>query len=118
MASFADPTGEFVFVSQALVDHMLQLPGERWDGREAYFPFIPELIETPYEIWVNFAKNEESGRVAVRKKYVKTITLEKDQILGLYAESEDGLWVAGGFFRGGATGAGNLRKGKLLYGRE
>lgn len=115
--AFSDPAGEKVVVTQAIVDHMVRSPG-RLDGREAYFPFIPELIEDPYEIWIGFARSELSGRVGIRKKYVKALQVEKNRIVGLFAETRNGLWVSGGFFRGGLTGAGNLRKGRLLYGRD
>jgi hypothetical protein len=112
-----DPLGEQVVASQAITDHMLA-KASRMDGREAYFQFIPELIERPYEIWVNFAKHSASGRVALRKKYVKAIKIGKNRVIGLYAEIQNGLWVSGDFFREGLTGAGNLRKGRLLYGRN
>ena len=117
-ASIADPTGERVMVTLAIVDHILEKPDTRWDGREAFFPFIRELVEEPFEVWANFARNEESGRVAIRKKYVKMIRLDKDRVIGLYAESQDGVWVGGDLFRGSASGAKNLRKGQLLYGRD
>jgi hypothetical protein len=116
--SIADPTGERTLITQGIVDHVLAKADKRWDGREEYFPFIRELLEEPYEIWVNFAISEVSGRVGLRKKYVKVIRLGKNRLLGLYAEIQDGVWVSGDFFRGGMTAANNLRKGKLLYGRE
>jgi hypothetical protein len=110
-----DPTGEYVNVNQAITSHIAG-SASRWDGREEYFPFIRELIEDPYEIWINFAQNEISGRVAVRKKFVKAVRLSKDRVLGLYAETQDGFWIGGDFFRGKLTGAGNLRKGRMIYG--
>lgn len=117
-AGVVDPAGNTVMVTQAIVDHILQKPATRWDGREAYFPFIRELIEKPYEIWIGFAQSETSGRVGIRMKYVKAIRLEKNRVLGLYAEFMNGQWVSQDLFRGGLTGAGNLRKGRLLYGRD
>lgn len=117
-ADIADPTGTPIRVTQALVDHILEKPDSRWDGRDAYFPLIRELIEDPQEIWINFAQNTVSGRVAVRRKYVKAIRLKGNKVLGLYAESENGHWISGDMFRGGLTGAGNLRKGRLVYGRD
>jgi hypothetical protein len=115
---FVDPIGVAVTVTQALVDHILQNPEKRWDGRDAYFPFIPELIQDPYEIWVNFARSEISGRVSLRRKYVKAIRLDKKTVVGLYAELQDGHWVTGNLFRGGVSGIKNLRKGRLLWGRK
>ncbi len=117
-AILADPLGDQIMVTQALVDHILEAPKKRWDGREAYFPLIPELIKNPYEIWVSFAKSEVSGRVGIRRKYVKAIRLKGKKVIGLWAETMDGHWVSGDFYRGGLTGAGNLRKGRMIFGRK
>jgi hypothetical protein len=114
----ADPTGTPVRVTQALVDHILAKPDSRWDGRDAYFPLIRELIEDPQEIWINFAQSQVSGRVALRRKYVKLVSLDRDRVLGLYAEIENGQWVSGDMFRGSVSGLKNLRKGRLVYGRN
>jgi hypothetical protein len=111
-----DPTGEQVNVNQAIPDHIAEAKS-RQDGRDAFFPFIPELIEDPYEIWVNFAKIEVSGRVAIRRRYVKMIQLDKKRVLGLWADIQDGFWVAQDFFRGEVSGAKRLRQGRLVYGR-
>lgn len=115
---FIDPTGKPLLVTQAITDHILKKPGTRWDGREAYFPFIKELIEDPYEIWIGFAKSEISGRVGIRKKYVKAIRLDKNRVIGLWAETMNGHWMGEDFFRGGMTTLNNLRKGRLLWGRK
>jgi hypothetical protein len=115
--TFTDPANGNVMITQAIVDHMLAKPG-RIDGREAYFPLIPELVRDPFEIWINFARNEISGRVGVRKRYVKAVQLDRKTTLGLWAETMDGQWVSGDFFRGGITGAQNMRRGRLLWGRE
>jgi len=117
-AVFFDPVGEAIAVNQAIVDHILQAPGTRWDGREDYFPLIPELIEDPYEIWIGFAKSELSGRVAIRRRYVKMVQIGKTRTIGLWAETMKHMWVASGFFRGGPTAANNLRRGRMLYGRD
>lgn len=114
---FGDPAGGRVMVTQAIVDHMLKKES-RIDGRENYFPLIPELIEAPFEIWLGFAESKISGRIAIRKRYVKAVKIEKNRILGLWAETMNGQWVGGDFMRGGLTGAGNMRKGRLLYGRN
>lgn len=115
-AMLADPTGETVLINQAMVDHMLEDPS-RQDGREAYFPLIRQLIEDPYEIWVNFVKSEETGKVAIRKKYVTAVRVDKNRVVGLVAQVKEGSWESFSFFRGGMTGAGNLRRGRLLYGK-
>ncbi len=115
-AHIADPTGANILVTQAISEHIAEKAG-RFDGRDAYFPYIRELIEDPFEIWVNFAVSAVSGRVAIRKKYVKAVRLDKTRVLGLYAETQDGKWVSADFFRGSVTAAKNLRKGRLIYGR-
>lgn len=114
---FIDPIGEKVVVNQAVVDHMLA-DKKRQDGREIYFPLIPDLIENPYEIWVNFAKSRISGRVAIRKRYVKVVTTDTDKTIGLVADSQNNEWVSATFFRGQVSGIKNLRKGRLLFGRD
>ena len=49
-ATFVDPTGYRVNVNRSIVDHMVENPAGRRDGREAYFPLIPETVEVPAEI--------------------------------------------------------------------
>ncbi|WP_321367605.1 PBECR2 nuclease fold domain-containing protein [uncultured Desulfuromusa sp.] len=114
--NLTDPAGEKVRITQALVDHMVE--GGRFDKREEFFPLIPELIENPAEIWINFARSEVSGRVALRRRYVKLIKLDKTQSIGLVADIQGGYWVGMTFFRGSKTALKNLRKGRLVFGRE
>lgn len=115
--TLTDPLGDTTLVNQAIVDHMIE-DKKRLDGREQYFPLIPELIEDPYEVWINFAKNEESGKVAVRKRYLKVIRIGKERVIGLVANAKEGSWESFTFFRGDLKGVNNLRKGRLLYGKE
>lgn len=116
--AITDPIGDIVLVGQAIVDHILLDPENRWDGREAYFPLIRELIEKPAEIWVGFAQSEMSGRVSVRKRYVKFVEIPGKKVLGTWAEIENGMWVAEDFFRGEWSGAKRLRIGRLLFVRS
>ena len=101
-AIYTDPIGGRVAVGQALVDHMLA-DARRLDGREIYFPLIPELIEDPAEIWVGFAVSAVSGRVALRRCYVKLIEIERNRTLGLVADLDGGRWSGFTFFRGRDT---------------
>lgn len=117
-AFYKNPAGQTVCVNQGLVEHILEKPSTRTDGREAYFPFIRELIEEPYEVWVNFARNEVTGEVAIRQRYVKVLALGKEKPIGLVAETHNGMWMAMTFFRGGTSGLRNLRKGRLIWGRK
>jgi hypothetical protein len=115
--TLTDPTGAPVRITQGLVDHMLANP-KRWDGREAYFPLIPELVQDPAEIWINFTRSETSGRVALRRRYVKLVQIDKTRAIGLVADAEGGHWVGLTFFRGNQRALKNLRSGRLVFGRE
>lgn len=112
-----DPAGGRVAVTQGLVDHMLAKPS-RLDGREAYFPFIPGLVESPREIWVGFEKDAVSGRVRVRRRYVRLIDQGNGRTVGLVADAEDGFWQALTIYRGSRRGLRGLRTGLRIYRRE
>jgi hypothetical protein len=116
-ADFTDPRGEPVRITQAVADHVIEAPDKRWDGREAFWPLIPELVTDPAEVWVDFAGNAASGRVAVRRRYVKVIKLGKVRSLGLVADAVDGYWVALTLFRGKPDYADTLRTGVRLWER-
>jgi len=111
---FTDPLGGRVSVGHALVDHMLA-DAKRLDGREAYFPLIPELIETPAEIWAGFAKSTVSGRVSLRRRYVRLFDTGKDHVTGLVADLDGGYWSGMTFFRGDLRSLRNLRTGLRIY---
>lgn len=115
-AVLTDPTGARVTVGQAVVDHMLAAPA-RQDGREAFFPLIPELVEDPQEIWIGFAVNAATGRVALRRRYVKLVRAGRDRTIGLVADAEDGMWSGLTFFRGDPRGAARLRTGLRIHGK-
>lgn len=112
-----DPAGQRVAVTQGLVDHMLAKPA-RLDGREAFFSFIPELVERPQEIWVGFARDAGTGRVAVRRRYVKLFAMAGNRTIGLVADSEDGFWQAVTIYRGNPRGLRALRSGLRVYRKE
>lgn len=95
---FDDPAGGQVLVNQALVDHILQKPSRMADGRVRYWPLIPEVIQDPQEVWLGFAQNKATGQVAVRRRYVKKVELEKGKPLLLVADQEGGYWQGLTFF--------------------
>lgn len=115
-AEFRDPTDSSVLVMRAVADHML-LDAKRVDGREQYFPFIREVIEQPYEVWVHFARNELTGKYGLRRRYVKSFRMDKNRVFGLVAESASGIWTAVTFYRGDELMQ-TARKGVLLWGRK
>lgn len=113
---FTDPTGERIAVTQAVADHFLADPA-RLDGRERFLPFIAELLEAPEEIWIGFAADKRTGRVAVRRRYATLLRLDKSRTLGLVADSADGFSQAITVFRGRPSGLKGLRKGVRIYRR-
>lgn len=114
---FTDPAGERVRVSRAIIDHILADP-KRQDGREAFFPLIPELIEDPAEILVGFARSAESGRVELRRRYVRLIALAKDTTVALVADRDNGAWSGFTFLRGEARYVARLRRGAVVAYRK
>lgn len=112
---FADPTGAAVAVTQALADHVVE-DFKRWDGREAWWPFIPELLTDPQEIWVGFARSKESGHVGLRRRYVKLIdTGDRSRQIALVADAEAGTYQALTFMRGDLRYLASLRKGLRVF---
>lgn len=109
-----DPAGGRVAITQGLVDHYLERPA-RLDDRTAYFPFMRDLVEDPREIWVEFSRDKQSGRVSVVRRYVKLLRLEGDTVVGMVASSDAGFWSAFTFFRGSARGINGLRRGVRIY---
>ncbi len=112
-----DPVGGRVLLGQAIVDHIAELD-RRWDGREVYFPFLPELVEQPAEVWIGFARSAVTGRVMVRKRYIKAIELKGGVRLGLVADQDNGFWSGLTTFRGRLSATDGLRWGYRLFRRE
>lgn len=115
--TLTDPAGGYLRVTQALADHIIEKPEARWDGRERFWPLIPDLVEAPEEIWVGFARDKTTGKVALRRRYAKLLRIDRQRTLGVVADAEDGLWQAMTFFRGNVRSLNNLRKGIRVYRR-
>ena len=92
---------------------------DRLDGREAYWPLIPELIEKPAEIWAGFETHPTTGRVRLRRRYVKLFALPGVRTVGLVADLDGARWAGLTFFRGKPAGMmSGLRQGLRIYGGE
>ena len=115
-ATFVDPMGSRVNVNQSIVDHILEDAAKRHDGREQYFPLIPEAIEKPAEIWVGFSASKETGRVWVRRRYTKMVSTPKGRTIGIVADLDGGRWAGLTFFRGRTPA--RLRTGLRIYAAE
>lgn len=111
-----DPLDVRVRLSQAIADHILEDP-TRQDGRERYFGLMPSVVSDPAEIWIGWEINTESGRVRLRRRYLKLVDIGKGVVIGLVADADGGEWSGMTFFRGRSTGSTRLRSGRLVYRR-
>lgn len=117
-ALLTDPAGQKLLVSEAMADHIAADP-KRLDGRETYFPLLPEIVQEPYEIWANFARNARTGQVGLRKRYIKTFDMpDKDRPLMVVAEAMEGSWTGLTFNIRRPRDLDNLRQGHLVWGRD
>lgn len=113
-AVFTDPIGGRVLINQALADHLAQdWPLRR--GRERYLPLLPELVEAPSEIWVGFARSTASGRVVLRRRYVRLFRLSRDTSVSLATDIDDGYFAAVTVFQSRGRPSAGVRAGHLAY---
>lgn len=113
---FTDPLGARVRINMALAEHILASPDRLDASRERFFPLLPELIERPQEIWVGFARHPLSGKVTLRRRYIRLVQVDKDRVLGLVADLDNNLWSGLTFFFGRARGGVDaLRIGVRAY---
>ncbi|MBU2532258.1 MAG: minor capsid protein [Alphaproteobacteria bacterium] len=121
-AIYSDPLGNRVSITQAVTDHLLANPKPANVNRSKYWPLVRELIEEPQEIWVGFSRHEPSGRVYLRRRYVKLFDLGTDEegkarVIALVADEEAGQWQAVTVFAGRPRDQLNtLRSGIRAYG--
>ncbi len=113
---FTDPIGGKIKANTALIEHLLSTSKRVSDGRERFFPLIPELIEKPTEIWVSFARNTKTGKMIVRRRYVKLFKLEDNHTLVMVADQDNHHWSALTIYeRDQDKHLDGIRKGLRLY---
>lgn len=115
-AVFKDPAGDRINITSAILDHWLEDPTKR-QGREQYLPLLRSTVEQPFEVWVGFVRNELTGKVEMRRRYVRGFDVGKDRVVGVVVDAVAGQWVSFNLFQGTASGARNLRQGYLVWGR-
>jgi hypothetical protein len=115
-AIFRDPVGDRVNITSAIIDHWLEDPSKR-QRREQYLPLLRATVEEPFEVWVGFARNDLTGKVEMRRRYVRGFEVGKDKIVGVIVDAVGGQWVSFNLFQGAQSGARNLRQGYLVWGR-
>jgi len=111
-----DPLNEPFEAGARLGEYLLQ--DKRLDGREAYLPLLPDVVQNPYEVWLSPEIGEKSGRVVFRKRYVKGYQDNKRRHMVVVADS-CGTFGEGWnmVYSDTANYARNQRRGWLLYGR-
>lgn len=112
-AFFAAADGTVVWLS---VETLLHVNPDR----SPFLPFIPEVLATPYEVWMDFEEHATTGRVELKKRYVKRLRIGgKEMGLIMVVQVSKGQLVGWTFIpteRGRYLD--NLRRGKLLWKRE
>lgn len=115
-AIWRDPTGARISITDAIIEHWEEDVKRLSAGRERYLPFLREAVEEPFEIWVNWGRNDLTGKVSLRRRYIKGVQVGKNKIVTLIADAVGGKWVSFNNFTGGGTGKG-LRQGLLVWPR-
>lgn len=114
--SITDVVETSILIGGRMLEH-LGGKDSRADGRHRYLPLLPELLRDPAEIWVGFAADPDTGKVTMRRRYVKYLDLPESGVraVGLVAEAAAREWVGFTMFRGDEDLFKNMRWGHLLY---
>ncbi|MDR2018560.1 MAG: minor capsid protein [Syntrophobacterales bacterium] len=110
--ALTDHVGDPLILNDVLIDHL------NLDGRERFLPFIADVVQNPYEIWLQAEKEKDTGRIMLRKRYISVIRAGKDRPVLLVAESSRGQWTGYTMLYTDDVGyLDRIRMGILLYGR-
>ena len=86
--------------------------------RAQYIPFIPEVLEEPYEIWLLPYEDEKSGRIELRRIYIKGLAMDKNRYGWMVTEFRKGeLWNTTFIVSSRKSELKKRRKGVLVWGR-
>lgn len=111
--SFELPDGDRLFVNAAALARHVPL------DRATFMPFLPELLDKPFEIWLSAERHRGSGRVELRKRLVKAIRLDRARSLLLVAQARQGVFEAWTVVpTSKAKYAQAQRVGRLIWGRK
>jgi hypothetical protein len=61
-----DPRNAGVHAGPWLLDHLKE------DGRERFLSLVPDIVTSPFEIWLMPIKDTQTGRVMMRRRYLKS----------------------------------------------
>jgi len=88
-------------------------------ARRRWVALLPELIADPDEVWVQFLQSEATGKVALRRTYVRRVADHdgKERDLVFVASAQGGVMVDWTFFPTDARGSKAQRQGYRIYPR-
>ncbi|MEO5336879.1 MAG: phage minor head protein [Magnetospirillum sp. WYHS-4] len=109
---FVQPDGGRVLVNAETFGGHIALP------RAPFVPFLPELLEDPFEVWLSFEQHKGTGKVVLRRRILKIIDgLDRGKLV-LVAEVRDGMFEGWTFVPSDrAAQIDKQRRGQLLFGR-
>ncbi len=86
--------------------------------RAPYAPFLPELIEDPFEAWLSFERHRGTGRVELRVRLLKRLDVRPRGNAILVAQAVRGMMEAWTLVPTDAVAQlQRYRRGTLLWGR-
>lgn len=84
--------------------------------RSIFLPFITEIMEDPYEVWLSFEKHKGTGKVFLRQRIIKALKTGKDRGLLVVAQSKNGIMEAWTMIQTtDMKYINNQRNGKLIW---
>ncbi|SDH91754.1 PBECR2 nuclease fold domain-containing protein [Roseospirillum parvum] len=110
--TYFTPDGGAVHVSAETLGGHLQL------GRAPLAPLLPDLLTDPEEIWMAWERHRLTGRIELRRRFIRAVDLPERGRLMLTVNAYRGRIEAWTFFGAGALNQANrARGGALLYRR-
>jgi hypothetical protein len=86
--------------------------------RSPFLPFLAELLEDPFEVWLAFERHRGTGKIELRTRVIKAVQLEKERGLLLVAQARKGMleaWTM--LLTRNLDYLNDQRRGKLLWTR-
>lgn len=107
-----DPTGDSALFSGRYLDHLLLKASGPDKARASFVPQARQTIEDPYEIWLIPHRNEKTGHVTLRKRYIGLY--DRHDFVVVADRQPDGYVVWTSYPKDKID---SLRVGQLLYAR-
>ncbi len=88
-------------------------------SRTPYLPFIPETLNNPHEVWMRFDQHKGTGKVVLRQRIIKIMSIGKKKGMLVVCEARNGMietWTMMPVTK--LNYLNNQRSGHLIYGRR